>query len=95
MQWPLTWRGGVLSGIVSVTVWAYARNASGEIPPGYPPLDREDAAHRGEAQGIGFGGQHPCVLTYGSLRARRVTEAFRFAHKDSVEGAAHQRDSHQ
>ena len=63
MQWPLTWRGSVLSGIVSMTVWAYARNASGEIPPGYPPLDREDAAHRGEAQGIGFGGQHPCVLT--------------------------------
>ena len=25
--------------------------------------ERKDAAHQGAAQGIGFGGQHPCVLT--------------------------------
>ena len=91
----LIWRSLAISGIVDTTVWAKARNASGEIPPGYPPLDREDAARRGVAQGIGYDGQHPCVLADESLRARRVTEAFRFAHKDSVEGAAHQRDSHQ
>jgi len=50
----LIWRSYAISGIVNMTVWANARNASGGIPPGYPPLDREDAARRGVAQGIGY-----------------------------------------
>ncbi len=69
-----------------MTVWAYARNASRRNPL-YPPRQEDAARTEQKAPGIGFGGQHLCVLTSLEILDARVsvTEAFRFAHKDSVE----------